>query len=120
MAGSVTKGRLPKAYRTCPAARESSLAWVQIKLRAHPTGHLLEGVVGLRRYAGQEVEDVLRARITSTMTSTPAFRAMWGQPPAVVEQRLVAADLNVDRRQAFQVGMDRASQFGASAGGSLA
>jgi hypothetical protein len=28
MAGSVTKGRLPKAYRTCPAARESSPAWV--------------------------------------------------------------------------------------------
>jgi hypothetical protein len=43
----------------------------KIELRAHPAGQLLDGVVGLRRYAGQEVEDVLRARITSTVTSTP-------------------------------------------------
>jgi hypothetical protein len=92
----------------------------EIELRAHPTGQLLDCVVGLRRYAGQEVKDVLRAGINVDRDVDSRLPGVVGQPPAVVEQRLVAVDLNLDQRQAFQVDMDLASQFGASAGASLA
>ena len=53
MAGSVTKGRLPKAYRTCPAARESSPARVLVQDNTQAEGRRHRDAGGSPPVAGE-------------------------------------------------------------------
>ena len=87
---------LLKARRRKKATRSS-----KPKLRTHPKGELPYRIVGLGRDAGQELEDVLHVGVDVDCDINFRLARPLGKPLAVVEQRLVATDLNVDRWQAL-------------------
>src|ERR1700734_3308008 len=82
----------------------------QPQLRTNPGGLTANRVIRFRRDAGQEVEYVLHLRedVDLYLPVRPAHR--FGQRMAVVQQCLVSADLDIDRRQTPQVGVQRIGQ----------
>ncbi len=80
------------------------------ELRAHPRRHGGDRVVGLGRPAGEEVEDVLHLRVHLDRAVDAGRLGLLGEAGAVVEQRLVAADLDQHRRQPRRVGVQRVGQ----------
>jgi hypothetical protein len=75
------------------------------EFRANPVGKSTDRRVGLGRGAGQKLEHVLHLRhdLESHINARPAREI--GKLAAVVEQCLVGPDLDIDRRETFEVSM---------------
>ena len=90
-----------------PVRSGTSPRLFQSKLRADPGGDLLYGLVCFRGDAGQELEHVLHFGEDIDLHVPAGLPQRLGQSVAVIQQRLVSADLDVDRRQSAQVGVQR-------------
>ena|SRR5580700_8263953 len=104
------RGNSKRLCRRAPesAAMDKFARLSKAKLGAHQVGELFDGVVGVRCDACQEVENMLHAGVHIDGDVDPRLARPLPQPSAVVEQRLVSPDLDVDGWQPLQVSVDGA------------